>query len=68
MNYGIGILFLAVVGGFEGGALACFEMHVFVVIVCLEVADALLGFEFEVALPVLVAGVGKSLAAGDEVA
>ena len=67
MGDGVLVLLLAVVGGFEGGAHACFEMHVFVVVVFLEVSDALLLLEFEVALPVLVAGVGAGFAAGDEV-
>jgi hypothetical protein len=40
---------------------------VFVVVVAFEVRHALLGLEFSVALPVLVAGVGTSLATGDEV-
>lgn len=64
---GIFIFFEAIVVCFEGGALACFEMHVLVVIVVLEVGDALLLLEFDIALPVLVAGVGTGLATGDEV-
>ena len=61
------IFFGAVVGGFERGAATSFEMHVFVVVMVLEVAETLLGLEFKVALSVLVAGVGTGLAAGDEV-
>ncbi len=42
-------------------------MHVFVVVVVFEEGQALLGLEFEVALQMLVAGVGTGLVAGDEV-
>jgi hypothetical protein len=43
------------------------EMHVFVVVFVFEVGHALLGLELAVALPVVVAGVGTGLAAGDEI-
>ena len=67
MRDGVLVLLLAVVGGFEGGALACFEMHVLVVVVVLEEGHAFLGLELTIALPVLVAGVGAGFAAGDQV-
>jgi hypothetical protein len=64
---GVLVVLLAVFRGIEGGTLACFEMHVFVVIVVLEVGVALLGLEFKVALPVLVTRIRAGLTASDEV-
>jgi hypothetical protein len=67
MDNGVRVLLLAVVGCFKGGALASFEVDVFVVVVVLKPRHALLLIEFNVALPVLVARFRACLASRDKV-
>ena len=64
---GVRIFLLTVVRGFEGGVLPCFELHVLVVVVVLEVGVTLLGLEFGIALSVFVDSVRTGLATTDEV-
>jgi hypothetical protein len=60
MDDWVRVFLLAVIRSFLRSLLARFEMDSLIVVQVLEVGQALLGLELQVALPVLVAGVGNS--------